>query len=609
MKKIVCLIILAVFMLSINSCTKEKLLNTKEALENFDLLKKSSSSEIEKKEYDKNLRKFAKALAQSLKHEDFRNKIKDEAMLKIDGDYDIIWKNFKNSKVKIGNGEINLLELIAENSNEKNKTKEEKIDNLENFGNKYKRLQIAVPIHCNNWDTENFQPIVIFLPADYDEDQEQISGFDEKGKEVVLSNKNVPDFPVVVVSMNERSDENGEILSIYQNFKRELIDFEYPPGEEEFEGEVLPKPLGLSATASASSIWLTWSGYTIPNASGIIIERNSGTGYVAIANVTTANSDFADTQNLIFGMTYYYRIKAVSDIDPSLNSLYSTPVSATFTNKPPAPADFTADNIWANQMSLTWTNPPTNFFNTSIIIKRMVTGVNTSWEQIATLPNNINYYLDVDLQYRNYPLNKYRYLVYYDGGGINNTSDAAFDVTYNTQRLVGQPLYITHIKVDDISAIESWVYGAPEFVYTVCTMNSATNSVVTLASKVMYEPTKRNENNGSATYNDNIIMLNNWDKDFAMSVMSINFIEYDGEWFSGKFKIMVGVKAAKKIKETGEIKIEPGVDIELVFKNSDKNIGTEYVYYWEQPSVIKDYSYGVHVRFSNVTNLDAWPSK
>lgn len=603
MKKIVCLIILAVFTLSINSCKKEKLLNTKETIENFDVLKNSSSSEIEKKEYDKNLRKFAKALAKSLKHKDLRKKIKDEAMLKIDGDYDIIWKNFKNSKVKIENGEINLLEVIAENSDEKDKTKKEKIVDIEKFGNNYKRLQIAVPVNCDKWNTEIFQPIVIFLPTDYDEGQEQISGFDGQGKEVVISNITIPEFPVVVVNMNERSDENGKIHSNYQYFK--LVQIE----EEELIVEgVLPKPLGFSATASTTGIWLTWTQYAEPGAAGIVIERNSGSGYVSIATVSTVNSDFTDTQNLIFGKTYYYRIKAVSVVDPSRNSAYSTPVSATFTNKPPAPADFTVDNIWANQMSLTWTNPSTNFFNTSIIIKRIVTGVNTSWEQIATLPININYYLDINLQYSIYPLNKYRYMVYYDGGGINNTSDASFDVSYNTQRLVGQPLYLTHIKVDDISAIESWAYGAPEFVYTVGTMNGATNTPVTLASKVTYEPDKRG-GSGSVTYNDNIKMLNNWDKDFAMSVMSINFVEYDGEWLSGSFKVTVGVKAATKIKKTGEINIGAGGDLTLQFKNSDKNISTEYVYYWEQTSVIRDYAYGVHVRFSNESNSDVWPGK
>ncbi len=146
-------------MISQNSCNKEILLNNK-----INNLKSSNLFETEKKEYDINLRNIAKSLAKGLKNNDLRKAIKDEALLEIDGDYDILWRDFKNKKIKTINGEKDFNEFIVENIDEKGKNNEQKRSNLNKFANKYKRLQISVPVKCRDWETNSFEPLVTFVP-------------------------------------------------------------------------------------------------------------------------------------------------------------------------------------------------------------------------------------------------------------------------------------------------------------------------------------------------------------------------------------------------------------------------------------------------------------
>ena len=62
----------------------------------------------------------------------FQCKIKEEALLQIDGDFDIIWKDFKTKKIKSENKVTDFESIIAGNiENEKNKS--QKKTNAERF--------------------------------------------------------------------------------------------------------------------------------------------------------------------------------------------------------------------------------------------------------------------------------------------------------------------------------------------------------------------------------------------------------------------------------------------------------------------------------------------
>ncbi len=275
---------------------------------------------------------------------------------------------------------------------------------------------------------------------------------------------------------------------------------------------------------------------------------------------------------------------------------YSTPAIVVFINKPNMPANFEIINNWPGCMFLSWSNTITNSNETTIKIDRFIPGVSSAWQNIASLSVWENSYYDLNLGNYSYPTNRYQYRIYYDSGE-RGKSDAVFDVDYNSTRSPGQPLYITHIKIDDLGDIESWLQGAPDFMYTVATMNFSNDTPIKLKDKQLYRPDDR-----ASEYNCNLQILGNWDKLFAQSVMSVNIVEDDVDGLSAKVNMTAEVKKAVKSKAVGDISIGAGGSVSMEFNTVDKNLGTEFVYYWEQINVIRTYGYGVKIRLSNQTS-------
>jgi len=549
-----------------------------------------------KMDYDKNIRRIAKAVARSLKSKELRSLLKNEASKKMDGDFDILWKDLKEKVADKENKKFN--DLIAENSDSDigETSFAQKRNMLDNFTELYKRLQIAIPVNIEKWDINNFHPLVAFLPADYSEDWDEVEAYDNNGKIVKISNKNMPSMPVVVINLNERSDGNGVILN---NYKMIPVD-----------GTYLPQPTGLTGSTSSLGILLNWTNYSVQDPNNlIVVERNAGSGYAAIANLPTTVNDFLDpTSGLIMGNAYNYRIKVINDASSTgTTSSYSAAISVTYFSRPPAPKDFKVENTWANEMSLVWTNTNATPNIGTIKIERRIVGV-TDWVPVANISGWLNSYLDQNLQYQTYPLNRYHYRISYNLGG-NGTSDAVFDVAYNTQRTTGQPLYLTHIRVEDLGVIESWLNGAPEFIYTLATMAS-NGTAVKLQDQLQYKPDKDGRTifnqHSPVIYMPNILLLSNWDKEFTQSVMSFYVFEDDVD-ITAELNIGFGVKKAIKNPVVGDIDVNFGVEATVKVASKDEKIGSQYILYWETPSTVKEFpSGGVKIRFSNAASSEAW---
>ena len=553
----------------------------------------------EKNEFDKMIKNIAKSVSKSLNEKGVREAIKNEALLKIDGDFDILWKDFKVKKSKNSTQTFN--EIISENCDFDVNTKIEKLNKLNEFSQKYKRLQISVPINCENWDTEYFIPYVVYITSGYDENQELIEAINSDGEIVMISNKIEPNFPIVVVGINERSDEDGNILPFYKNSMEKSMSIVNLPKID----YIIP-PQNLAATSSPMGVNLTWS-YSGSTPYEVEIQKNSGSGYVTIGYVEGIERDFFDAKNLSNGNSYYYRVRAFDESGNS--SIWSNGVLIVFNAIPSAPSNFSVLNTCANQMLLTWTNTISYSFNTSIIVKRK-SSIAYEWQTIATLPSNVNYFVDTSVM-TNYPNNLYHYQISYLNG--NGSSDAVFDVDYCTSRINGQPIYMGGIAVKNLGEIESYVFGAPEFDISIATMKSdGTVPEHPLKSKFRYEPEYRwgglkDVDGFEIIYfpidEDKEIILDNWDKQFAQSVMSILIVEYDGEWFSGNIDISMGLKKPEKNKDAGIIDASASGSLKLDYKSSDKTLSTEFIYFWENPIIVRHYGYGVKVIYSNEPNL------
>ncbi len=140
---------------------------------------------------------FARLVAKSMKESSMRHAIKEEALKKFDGDYDILYHKFAEKQLSGGN----FRDLLAINGTSFDRT----IERLNKIAADMPLLQIAVPVNIEKWDTDNFTPLVAILDTDYDEaTTKQVRAFDSDGNLHMLDVINAPDYPVVVISQNER---------------------------------------------------------------------------------------------------------------------------------------------------------------------------------------------------------------------------------------------------------------------------------------------------------------------------------------------------------------------------------------------------------------------
>lgn len=163
------------------------------------------------------LNEYAYILAKSLVDVEMRTKTKEAAQEKFDGDYDILVNTYEAIPLLKKGNQIKdvLIEAKNSKSNLLKSTKESMSgsDFLEAIKKAFPNLQVSVPVHCDEWDTENYIPLVAFLPFDYDEHTAKyITAYDKFGEKHKLSLDVEPTEPVIVVSRSERVDEDGNFL-------------------------------------------------------------------------------------------------------------------------------------------------------------------------------------------------------------------------------------------------------------------------------------------------------------------------------------------------------------------------------------------------------------
>lgn len=209
----------------------------------------------------------------------------------------------KNGSIKIRDILSNNLRMTTGKSNVKSINKQ----NIDSFFLKVKEmfpnLQISVPVLCENWDTENFIPLVAFIPVDYDEKtHKEVTAYDINGKEYILSTLEEPNYPVIVVGISERVDINGNMYDYSETVTQTQDKYKIIPGT----------PASISLRHGiANTLILEWSDVLDDN--GYEIWRMSNnSNFVLIATTTINDNNYLDA-NLVGGTKYWYKVRSINN--------------------------------------------------------------------------------------------------------------------------------------------------------------------------------------------------------------------------------------------------------------------------------------------------------
>ncbi|WKN44083.1 hypothetical protein [Tunicatimonas pelagia] len=155
-------------------------------------------------EQDRKMMLFAQSLAKSLKDAELRSFVKTEANKQFDGEHNILYEFVRDQK--IGKQELSARladNIVVANSNLTARTNARILFNegMQDIP----LLNIGVPLHSEEWDTESFIPLVAVLTSDFSEQNSKwIRAYNNGGELTYVDAKNEPTVPVVVVRLNER---------------------------------------------------------------------------------------------------------------------------------------------------------------------------------------------------------------------------------------------------------------------------------------------------------------------------------------------------------------------------------------------------------------------
>lgn len=163
------------------------------------------------------LEQLAVSLAASLKDPSVRQLVKNEVGKKFDGDYNALYSSMANQPLT---GERTFRQELVRGISAFSGDTRTAAKSLDHLALEFPRLQIAVPANYEKWDAKKTAPLVAYIPQGVDVDSlAALRAFDGNGKLHLLSTAEAPDFPVVVLGMNERTNELGFLEKSLSNSK------------------------------------------------------------------------------------------------------------------------------------------------------------------------------------------------------------------------------------------------------------------------------------------------------------------------------------------------------------------------------------------------------
>lgn len=444
---------------------------------------------------------------------------------------------------------------------------------IDELSSKYPDLQIAVPVHAEDWDEATYIPTVTFLPLEYDDATTQtITGYDSNGNIVPIDVINEPDKPVIVISENER-----------------FIDLEPDP-----DFPIEPStPSNLGGAQTESGIRLTWEMPSVSkpsNTTGYYIYRkSSGTSsYSRIITVVGAYNRSYDDNNVEASCSYSYYVMSYYQGETSSPSNY---ITITAPNYPKPVLSFDAIQNSTNEIELRWQNDHSQYILETKVSKHVV-NVTNGYQFFKSFTANEQDYFDHDVTVGKKVVYKINHVT------SIGESNAKYDFVQVPYRNISQksPVYIKKIKFSDWS-IERWPAGKPEFYITVTNIDAGGKTPYTVQNQIDCQFSSRS--NTSQEFTGKKVL--DWKPGFWYDMLTFTAIEYDRSL--GKLTLKASVGYNLKDKDKQGLQANAAADYEITFSDKGEECGNSYLDYFDHPEQWLEFpGYGVQILVSESDN-------
>lgn len=153
---------------------------------------------------------LSKLFAGAVTNEKFRYTIRDSVAERFDGDTDVLWNalagkpGVRSALAETAAGEKSITTLDAQKA-------------VDRLANEIPRFQIAVPANFDAWNPADYTPLVAYMPEGVEDTTlKTITAYDAAGRTFQLDAQVAPKQPVIVLGLNERTDDSGNLLKSQQ---------------------------------------------------------------------------------------------------------------------------------------------------------------------------------------------------------------------------------------------------------------------------------------------------------------------------------------------------------------------------------------------------------
>lgn len=148
--------------------------------------------------------RLARDLAGAVQDTDLRQLIHRNVDNRFDGDTNVLWSDLSENS--------NFPARVAESGNLL-KSSLELRQPISKIAAQVPGLQVAVPVHFDDWDPSEYEPWVTYFPEGVDDTAVRVlTAYDSNGNQYALDARVEPARPVIVLSQNERTDASGNLL-------------------------------------------------------------------------------------------------------------------------------------------------------------------------------------------------------------------------------------------------------------------------------------------------------------------------------------------------------------------------------------------------------------